>query len=130
MKNIRFATASLTLSAITLAGLLTGVAALSAQQSAPRATAPAARIARGKYLVSIMGCHDCHSPMKMGPNGPEVDMTGPLSGHPEALKMPPAPQLPPGPWVWTGRRHQHRVRRPMGRQLRRQPHARQGHRPR
>ena len=59
----------------------------------------AGQIARGKYLVDIMGCHDCHTPMKMGPKGPEWDMTRALSGHPEELVMPPAPTLPPGPWV-------------------------------
>ena len=61
----------------------------------------AAQIARGKYLVDIMGCHDCHTPMKMGPKGPEWDMTRALSGHPEEAVMPPAPALPPGPWVAT-----------------------------
>jgi hypothetical protein len=54
---------------------------------------------RGKYLVDIMGCHDCHTPMKMGPNGPQWDMDRMLSGHPEQLVMPPAPALPPGPWI-------------------------------
>ena len=54
---------------------------------------------RGKYLVEIMGCHDCHTPMKMGPNGPQWDMERMLSGHPEQLVMPPAPALPPGPWI-------------------------------
>ena len=59
----------------------------------------AAQIARGEYLVEIMGCHDCHTPAKMGPNGPEQDRSRALSGHPEELVMPPAPALPPGPWV-------------------------------
>jgi cytochrome c553 len=54
---------------------------------------------RGKYLVDIMGCHDCHTPMKMGPNGPQWDMDRMLSGHPEQLAMPPAPALPQGPWI-------------------------------
>lgn len=27
---------------------------------------------RGKYLVNSIGCDDCHSPKKMGPNGPEI----------------------------------------------------------
>jgi cytochrome c553 len=58
-----------------------------------------AQIARGEYLVEIMGCHDCHTPAKMGPNGPEQDRSRALSGHPEQLVMPPAPALPPGPWV-------------------------------
>lgn len=55
-------------------------------------SAKASHIARGKYLVDIMGCHDCHTPMKLGPNGPEWDMSRALSGHPESLVMPPAPE--------------------------------------
>jgi len=42
---------------------------------------------RGKYIVNTAGCHDCHTPMKMGPNGPEPDMARMLSGHPEAVKV-------------------------------------------
>jgi mono/diheme cytochrome c family protein len=61
-----------------------------------------ARVARGAYLVAGMGCNDCHTPFKMGPNGPEPDMTRMLSGHPEGMKMPPAPKLGDGPWVWAG----------------------------
>lgn len=57
-----------------------------------------AQQARGKYLVDIMGCHDCHTPMKMGPNGPQWDMDRALSGHPEHMTMPPAPAVP-GPWM-------------------------------
>ena len=45
-----------------------------------------------------MGCHDCHTPMKLGPNGPEWDMTRALSGHPEDLVMPAAPQQKE-PWL-------------------------------
>ena len=61
----------------------------------------AARIARGEYLVSFGGCNDCHTPWKLGPKGPEPDMSRALSGHPAQLTMPTAPALPPGPWVWT-----------------------------
>lgn len=39
-------------------------------------------IARGRYLVDIMGCNDCHSPKRMGPNGPEVITELMLSGYP------------------------------------------------
>ncbi len=35
----------------------------------------------------------------MGKNGPEPDVARLLSGHPESLKMPPAPKLPAGPWL-------------------------------
>lgn len=54
---------------------------------------------RGEYLVNSGGCHDCHTPLKMGPNGPEPDMAHMLAGHPQELVMPPAPALPPGPWM-------------------------------
>lgn len=36
----------------------------------------------GEHLVHIAGCNDCHTPKKMGPNGPENDMSLMLSGHP------------------------------------------------
>ena len=67
-----------------------------AQAAAP--SPDPARAARGKYLVDTGGCGDCHTPLKIGANGPEPDMARLLSGHPEALKMPPAPKLPNGPW--------------------------------
>ncbi|MBF9255792.1 c-type cytochrome [Pontibacter sp. 172403-2] len=43
--------------------------------------------ALGEHLVIIAGCHDCHTPKKMTPNGPEPDFSMALSGHP--AKMPP-----------------------------------------
>lgn len=58
-------------------------------------------VERGRYLVSTSGCHDCHTPLAMGPNGPAPDMSRALSGHPASLQMPPAPKLPPGPWLVT-----------------------------
>jgi mono/diheme cytochrome c family protein len=49
-------------------------------------------IDRGKYLVETMGCHDCHSPKKMGPHGPELDVDRLLSGHPAGTQLPPLPK--------------------------------------
>lgn len=92
-------TAILIAAAVILTGVL-ATATVGATAAGPPASVPGA-IARGKYLVDIMGCHDCHTPWKMGPKGPEMDMTRALSGHPEDLKMPPAPALPPGPWIAT-----------------------------
>jgi mono/diheme cytochrome c family protein len=105
--NIVWTTAIIAAAIILTAVLSTAsLRAAGASGTAPKAGATgkigkAAQIARGKYLVDIMGCHDCHTPMKMGPNGPEWDMTRALSGHPEEAVMPPAPKLPPGPWVAT-----------------------------
>jgi mono/diheme cytochrome c family protein len=56
------------------------------------------RVERGAYLVKRMGCNDCHTPWKLGPKGPEPDMTRELTGHPSELVMPPAPPAS-GPWV-------------------------------
>ncbi len=68
-------------------------------QAADRPALTVANAARGKYLVSTSGCMDCHTPMKMGANGPEWDMSRMLSGHPDSLQMPPVPALPEGPWL-------------------------------
>lgn len=57
--------------------------------------------ARGKYLVTAMGCADCHTPKLLGPNGPVPDESRNFSGHPESMVLPPAPKLPEGPWMVT-----------------------------
>jgi hypothetical protein len=87
---------------ITLAATLT-VACSNAQFSveASAATSGSARLQRGQYLVSVVGCSDCHTPMKMGPKGPEPDMARFLSGHPEQMgALPPAKAQ--GAWLWAG----------------------------
>jgi len=38
-------------------------------------------IKRGEYLVATIGCDDCHSPKKMGPKGPELDLEHRFGGH-------------------------------------------------
>lgn len=56
-------------------------------------------VARGEYLVTIMGCNDCHTPWTMTPRGPAPDMTRMLSGHPQDFAVTSAPDLGAGPWV-------------------------------
>lgn len=46
----------------------------------------------GEHLIIITGCNDCHTPKKMGPNGPEPDMSLMLSGHPAQVPPPPIDQ--------------------------------------
>src|SRR5690349_5054388 len=85
---------------IAAAVILTAVISTASLDAACGAGAPAqdktAQIARGEYLVEIMGCHDCHTPMKLGPNGPEQDRSRALSGHPENAPMPAAVNPPNG----------------------------------
>ena len=65
---------------------------------AAAAQADPAQVDRGRYLVTILGCNDCHTPWRMGENGPEPDMSRMLSGHPQQLVLPPPPALTPGAW--------------------------------
>lgn len=98
--------------ALALAFTLTTASSILLRAAAPDQSADASRPSaaptlsdaakRGAYLVSIMGCHDCHTPWTMGPKGPEPDMSRALTGHPAALVMPPAPALGQGPWLWAG----------------------------
>ena len=39
-------------------------------------------VKRGAYLVNTIGCDDCHSPKRMGANGPEIIPELRLSGYP------------------------------------------------
>lgn len=58
-------------------------------------------VERGRYLVGIAGCNDCHTPKKMTPQGPVLDETRLLSGHPAGTKLPAyeASKIAPGQWV-------------------------------
>jgi len=87
------------------AGLVAAAAFSATTTRAPEGAKPqaaAAVVARGNHLVVSMGCNDCHTPWKMGANGPEPDMTRALTGHPEQIgALPPAPRTD-GPWLWSG----------------------------
>lgn len=100
----RAAGAILLAAGLSVAVHATGGSAGTAPGQDPKAASKpdAARIARGEYLVKTMGCHDCHTPHKLGPKGPERDMARALTGHPENLKMPSPPKLAEGPWAWVG----------------------------
>ena len=73
--------------------------AIAPERRAGDTTTKEARVARGAHLVKTMGCNDCHTPWKMGPKGPGPDMSRALTGHPEDVKLPAPPALPPGPWT-------------------------------
>lgn len=86
-----------TVGVVVLAALFAGVGSVALASRTP-ATGPEQRIARGKELVFSVGCNDCHTPKKLGPNGPELDAERLLSGHRQEAHMPAPPALPPGPW--------------------------------
>jgi len=100
MKRNRLTTLTMVLAMAGFSGAM--VRAMATDPQAPtKASTPNAKIERGAYLVRIMGCNDCHTPLKMGPRGPEPDMSRALTGHPAEMAMPPAPPAA-GPWLWSG----------------------------
>jgi hypothetical protein len=93
---------------LVLAGVLAAGALRSADQGQGTGQgqgggAGSTSVARGKYLVTLGGCNDCHTPLKMGPKGPEPDMSRMLTGHPEGFVLPEPPKMAPdAPWNWAG----------------------------
>lgn len=46
-------------------------------------------VEHGKYLITVGGCHDCHTPKTPGPDGvPVFDQERLLSGHPQDMPYP------------------------------------------
>jgi hypothetical protein len=91
-----------TIGAVSAAVLaITGFAASGAWPGANRTGSAPERVARGQYLVNMMGCNDCHTPLKMGAQGPEPDVSRFLSGHPEQIGPLRSAALQPQ-WMWAG----------------------------
>ena len=70
-------------------------------QTQTATTAATDPVTRGLYIVNAGGCHNCHTPVKMGDSGPKPDMTRALSGHPETMAIGTGPNLGQGPWLWA-----------------------------
>ncbi|RYG24077.1 MAG: diheme cytochrome c-553, partial [Chitinophagaceae bacterium] len=85
----------LLLSTVAGGAMLTTVISCGKGKSAGAATPPTTEnvqspenlIPRGAYLVSVMGCHDCHTPKIMTERGPVLDTSKLLSGHPSAMPL-------------------------------------------
>ncbi len=60
---------------------------------------PEEMVARGKYIVSSSGCNDCHTPKVMTEQGPAMDMSKMLSGHPATAVLAPYDKKMVGPWI-------------------------------
>ena len=63
----------------------------SANAATPVSLTHSQLIERGAYLVTIMGCNDCHTPKIFTANGMELDSSRLLSGHPADEKLAPIP---------------------------------------
>lgn len=58
------------------------------------------KVKRGEYLVTVGGCHDCHTPKVFSEKGMELDFDRMLSGHPADEKLPETPTDMVGPGKW------------------------------
>jgi mono/diheme cytochrome c family protein len=74
--------------------------ALAVSSSAIAQSATKEQVKRGEVLAAVGGCHDCHSPKSMTPQGPVPDKARLLSGYPAGQAVPaiPAGALAPGKW--------------------------------
>jgi len=91
MRRAAILRASTLLSTAAAGLVLAGCAPKSPQQSP---------VERGKYLVMVGGCNDCHTPKVMTPQGPVPDTTRLLAGYTAGTPLPeiPAGALGPGKW--------------------------------
>src|SRR5215212_12219071 len=66
----------------------------------PKKMSRAEQVARGKYLVTIGGCNDCHTPWIIQPDGkPGPDMSRALSGHPMQFPIAQPAKLASNRWA-------------------------------
>ena len=74
--------------------------ALAVSSSALAQSGPKEQVKRGEMLATFGGCHDCHSPKTMTPQGPVPDPARLLSGYPAGQAVPaiPAGALAQGKW--------------------------------
>ena len=101
MKRTRLTTLLMVLAMAAFSGAMLRAIAADGQTPGVTPEVKKARVERGAYLVTMMGCNDCHTPWKMGAQGPEPDMTRALTGHPQDMALPPPPAAS-GPWIWHG----------------------------
>ena len=100
--RIRFAISGVALLALTLPACTMSSSEANRKEAQSNSPRHATEEERGKYLTTIGGCNDCHTPWAPGPDGqPAPVKERLLSGHPADMELPPLPE-PRGPWIWAG----------------------------
>ena len=84
-KSVLFLAAIAVISSMTLYSCNNNEKAIAGKEP----TDSASLVKRGDYLVTSIGCGDCHSPKRMGAQGPEIIPELRLSGSPHDLQLPP-----------------------------------------
>lgn len=76
-------------SLVLIAGAIVACNSSSANEKEKKPLTQEELVQRGNYLVNAIGCDDCHSPKKMGPQGPEVIPELRFSGYPSERPLQP-----------------------------------------
>ena len=84
-KSVLFLAAIAVISSMTLYSCNNNEKAIAGKEP----TDSASLVKRGDYLVTSIGCGDCHSPKRMSAQGPEIIPELRLSGSPHDLQLPP-----------------------------------------
>jgi hypothetical protein len=84
-----------------LVGVLSAVLLISCGEQQSSTDMKQTPVERGKYLVTIGGCNDCHTPKVFTEQGPVLDEKRLLSGHPadESLAKFDPKLVAPGKWI-------------------------------
>lgn len=75
--------------AVISGSLLGGCGQMEAKKTEAAAMTKEQLIERGKYLITIGGCNDCHTTKIFGEGEPRLDMNRLMAGHPADSKLPP-----------------------------------------
>lgn len=73
---------SIGIAIVAATGIIVACSQSEAKEKSPQPLTGKELVDRGSYLVNAVGCDDCHSPKRMGPNGPEVIEELRFSGYP------------------------------------------------
>lgn len=88
-----------TLALILIAAL--AIAVMVSKALPAEAGAATDEVERGRYLVNLGGCNDCHTPKKMTEEGPVLDVPRLMSGHPADEALPKVDgSMAKSPWVY------------------------------
>jgi cytochrome c553 len=74
---------------IAIASVIISCNTRSKAETVPAAINKDSLVKRGAYLVTVMGCDDCHSPKRMGTHGPEIIPELRLSGYQQNMPLAP-----------------------------------------
>jgi hypothetical protein len=88
------------IASVVLVCVIAAAGSVAAAEKASSNQASKEQVERGRYLVNLGGCNDCHSPKVFSREGMAPDATRLLSGHPSDSKLPEVDTRAYAPGYW------------------------------